>query len=383
VKTDSFPGFRLGTFYFLFFAAVGGFLPYWSLYLESLGFDATTIGSLMALMMATRIVAPNLWGWLADRRGRRLGVIRTGAWVAVACFAVVPLARDPVPLALLIVAYSVFWAAVLPQFEAVTLGHLGSRSARYSIIRLWGSVGFVLASAAIGPALDVTGTGALPWMLLLLMASVAVMSFLVAEPPADARSVAEASTSSALPVVSMACLMLSCALMQASHGPYYVFFSIHLESLGYPRGQIGMLWSLAVVAEVALFAAMPRLLAAAPHVPLFAGCFALTALRWLLLALAPATLPVLILVQVLHAVSFGAHHALAMALLHRLFRGGRQGRGQALYSSLSFGAGGAAGSAAAGWIWASAGPDAAWLTAAALAAAGGLVALGIRAGKAL
>ena len=111
--------------------------------------------------------------------------------------------------------------------------------------------------------------------------------------------------------------------------------------------------------------------------PLFTACFALTGLRWLALALLPATLPVLIVVQLLHAVSFGAHHALAMALLNRLFARGLQGRGQALYSSLSFGAGGALGSAAAGWLWAGIGADGAWLAAAAMAAAGGVVALAI------
>lgn len=373
----SFPGFRLASFYFLFFAAVGGFMPYWALYLESLGLQPGTIGTLMALMMATRIVAPNLWGWLADRRGRRMGVIRGGAVAALATFAVVPFLRDTVSLALVIVLYSVFWTAVLPQFEAVTLSHLGAGAARYSRIRLWGSVGFVLASAVIGRALDAGGAGVLPWLLLGLIAGVAAMSFAVTEPAPLRETSASVPARDDLPLGRMVCLLLACALMQASHGPYYVFFSIHLEGLGYSGGEIGTLWALAVVAEVALFAAMPRLLAFKAHGALFAGCFALTALRWLLLAMAPATLPVLVLVQLLHAVSFGAYHALAISLVHELFAGGRQGRGQALYSSLSFGAGGAAGSAAAGWIWSGAGPQAAWLMGVALAGVGGLVALGV------
>ena len=100
--------------------------------------------------------------------------------------------HEPLPLALVIVLYSVFWAAVLPQFEAVTLAHLGAGAARYSRIRLWGSVGFVVASAAIGLVLESRGPGALPWLLLGLMASIAAMSFLVTEP--DARIAAPATT---------------------------------------------------------------------------------------------------------------------------------------------------------------------------------------------
>lgn len=375
-----FPGVRLAGFYFLFFAAVGGFMPYWALYLETLGLEAAAIGSIMAAMMATRIVAPNLWGWLADRRGRRMGVIRGGACVAVACFALVPAVREPLPLAALLVLYSVFWTAVLPQFEAVTLAHLGARAASYSRVRLWGSVGFVFASGIIGTVLEHAGALVLPWLLLVLIAGVAAMSFLVREPErTPARTAAQAGKQhEPLPATSVVCLLLACALMQASHGPYYVFFSIHLQGLGYTGGQIGALWALGVVAEVGLFAVMPRLLGAAPHVPLFAACFALTALRWLMLAVLPATVPVLVLVQLLHAVSFGAFHALAIALVHRLFADARQGRGQALYSSLSFGAGGAAGSAAAGLLWSSAGAQASWLAAAGAAALGGVVALGIR-----
>ncbi len=374
-----FPGQRLATFYFVFFAGVGAFMPYWSLYLESIGMDAATIGWLMASMAATRIVAPNLWGWLADRRGRRMSVIRFGACVALLCFVAVPGTTAILPLALLLILYSVFWTAVLPQFEAVTLAHLGERSARYSRIRLWGSIGFVVSSAVVGWLLDRSGVLALPWIMLVFIGGVVVMSFVVAEPPQRApprtRSVNDATA--ALPLRAMVCLLLACTLMQASHGPYYVFFSIYLTDLGYSGSEVGALWSLGVVAEVAVFAAMPSVLARAAPGPLFVACFALTAMRWLMLALLPASLPLLVIVQTLHAVSFGAHHALAMVLLYRLFARGLQGRGQALYSSLGFGAGGALGSAAAGWLWAGVGAEGAWLAAATMATVGGFVALGI------
>lgn len=48
--------------------------------------------------------------------------------------------------------------------------------------------------------------------------------------------------------------------MQLAHGPYYTFFSIHLETLGYSRSFIGLMWALGVVAEILLFLVMARLL---------------------------------------------------------------------------------------------------------------------------
>jgi PPP family 3-phenylpropionic acid transporter len=69
--------------------------------------------------------------------------------------------------------------------------------------------------------------------------------------------------------------------------------------------------------------------------------------------------------QTLHAASFGLYHAVSIFLVHRLFTGTHQGRGQALYSSLSFGAGGATGSLLSGYLWKGIGPEAMFLLAAA------------------
>ena len=173
---------RLGAFYFLFFAAVGVFMPYWTLYLESLGFSASAIGNVMALMMATRIVAPNLWSAWSDRRGRRLGVIRIGAGFALLTFAWVPFVTSPVALATLVALYAVFWSAVLPQFEALTMTQLGARRQRYGRLRAWGSVGFIVASLCFGALLERRGIELLPWFVLALLGAATAMTWLLREP---------------------------------------------------------------------------------------------------------------------------------------------------------------------------------------------------------
>jgi PPP family 3-phenylpropionic acid transporter len=82
---------------------------------------------------------------------------------------------------------------------------------------------------------------------------------------------------------------------------------------------------------------------------------------------------VLLAAQVLHGLSFGAYHAAAVAAIHRWFQGAHQVRGQAIYLSVSFGAGGMLGSAFSGLSWESLGP--AWTYSAAAAAAFGGYAL--------
>src|SRR3989338_1160596 len=70
---------RIAGFYFFYYAFVGTFAPYWSLYLQSIHFDAIEIAILMSVQPVMRMIAPNIWGWLADRTGKRLLVVQIAA----------------------------------------------------------------------------------------------------------------------------------------------------------------------------------------------------------------------------------------------------------------------------------------------------------------
>lgn len=372
-ERQELPYWRLSSFYFFFFATLGALLPYWSLYLKSLGFRPAEVGALFAVMMATKIVAPNVWGWIGDRSGRRMGIVRAAAVVAAVAFGTVLLDDSFWWIALAIAVFSFFWNATLPQFEAVTLNHLGEHSFRYTHIRLWGSVGFIVSVFMVGGALDVMAIARLPWMVLALMAAIAVTTLSVKESKRQDRDDSQTvSIWAVLRQPSVAALLAACFLMQVSHGPYYVFFTIQMEDVGHTRQLIGALWSLGVIAEVALFLVMHRLAPRFGLRALFLVSFIATAMRWLLLAFFADVLLVVLGSQLLHAATFGVYHAVAIQLVHRFFVARHQGRGQALYSSLSFGAGGAAGSLFSGYAWESIGPRATWLcaaTAGALAAA--------------
>mgnify|MGYP000868668792 FL=1 len=153
----------LSGFYLVYFASLGVLLPYWGPYLLALGFSPARIGELLAIPQATKLVAPTLWGWLADRTGRRVRVIRWACLVAALTFAgVYPAGDSYLGLALVTLLFSFFWNAALPQFEAVTLNHLGEHVHRYSRVRLWGSVGFVGAAVGLGFATRDWGRGAAP-----------------------------------------------------------------------------------------------------------------------------------------------------------------------------------------------------------------------------
>ena len=342
---------RLSGFYFFYFASLGALIPYWGLYLKSQGFTAVEIGELIAIIMATKIIAPNIWGWIADHTGRSMRIIRLASLLAALAFCGVFIAHGYWWLALVMSVFSFFWNAALPQFEATTLNHLGDEAYRYSSIRLWGSIGFIVAVAGLGMVFDVTGTGLLPSVLVLLFAAIWLSSLAVPESGAQPHMDHHEPILTVLRRPAVISLLLVCFLVQASHGPYYTFYSLYLADHGYSESAIGQLWALGVVAEIGVFLHMHRWLPRFGARRLLLAATLLTALRWLLLALFVEQLAMMIFVQTLHAASFGVYHAVAIHLVHRLFVGRHQGRGQALYSSLSFGAGGAAGSLLAGYVW--------------------------------
>ncbi len=366
---------RLSSFYLFYFASVGVIIPFWSLYLKDLGLHPANIGSLLAVPMATRLVAPYLWGHIADRSGRRLAVIRFTSAAAAVCFAGVFLGQDFWWLLLVLLCFSFFWNAPLPQFEAITMAHLSSRSDRYAMVRLWGSVGFILTSMLLGPVLERTGIGLVPWVMLALFIGMWLTSLVVPDVDTPTEIGEPTAITRVLRQPVVLALFAVCLLVQASHGPYYGFYSIYLQDNGYAAGLIGLLWAVGVVAEVLLFLIMHRLLPRYGARNLMLVTLALTTLRWLLVGWMVDSLEVLVLAQVLHAFSFGVYHAVAISLVHRFFPGSLQGRGQALYSSLSFGAGGSLGIFLSGLGWDQLSPQSIFSTAAVVAAVGWVVAV--------
>ena len=372
------PYWRLSGFYFAYFALLGGVAPFLSLYFESLGFSPARIGELIAIPMLMRCIAPNLWGWLGDATGQRLLIVRVGALLTALCFAGIFWRQDYWWLAAIMALHSFFWHAVLPQFEAITLAHLGSQSARYSQLRLWGSVGFILTVVLLGLLLQRAGMAVYPMAMFGIMLLIAVCSTLVPQPPRQPAGAAVAGDGflRRLRQPGVPAFIVAVALMQLSHGPYYTFLSIHLEALGYSRGLIGLLWALGVLAEIVLFMFMHRLLAWISLRQLLVVSFALAALRWLLLGTLAEEMLVLLFAQLLHAATFGAFHVASIHLVQQRFGERYQGQGQALYATLA-GIGGALGALCSGYAWAGMGPTLTF-AAAALAAFVGMLLLLLR-----
>jgi PPP family 3-phenylpropionic acid transporter len=369
------PYARLSGYYFFHFAALGALVPFWGPYLLERGFAPAAIGVLMAILMGTKIVAPNVWGALADRAGERMPIVRLGALLALLCLVPVFWAQGFWTMALVMTAFSFFWNAPLPLMEAVTFNHLGERVNRYASVRVWGSVGFIIAVLLLGWWQEQAGSGVVPVAVLALFFGVWLSCLVIPDRGHAHANHLPLSLRRLVARPEILAFLIACLLMQASHGAYYAFYSIHLEAHGYSDTAVGALWALGVGIEVLVFINMHRLLERFGARRMLLASLALAVLRWLLIGAFVELVSVQLVAQALHAATFGAFHASAIHLAHHYFPGVTQARGQALYNSVSFGVGGAMGSLIAGSLWSGAGAMVTFAVASGLAGLGFVAAL--------
>ncbi|HTT07295.1 MAG TPA: MFS transporter [Gammaproteobacteria bacterium] len=356
LRHSGVPYWRLSGGYFAYFAVIGALVPYLNPYFKLLGCTPAQIGLLTGALVAGRIVSPTLWGWIADHHGGRMRVVRVSFLLSLVSFLPMLWITTYAPALVVMLVFGFLWSASLPQFEAVTFNHLGDSTEAYTRIRVWGSISFIVTVVALGWIFERTGLTPLPAVLVGLLAAATVMSLYTPDRRVPHPRPARMHLARVLGQPKVAALLAVCLLTQVSYGPYYNFYTIYLEEHGYARGVVGQLWALGVAAEVLLFLVMHRLLPWMPLRLLMLLSIAATTVRWLLIAGFVQWLFVLVLAQLLHAISFGMQHVAAVQFIHRYFTGRHQGRGQALYSSVAYGVGGAAGALSSGYLWEGRGP---------------------------
>ena len=358
---------RLAAFYFAYFAFGAAMLAYFPLYLARRGLDAGEIALVLSLPQFARVFAPTAWGWLADRWGAQRGIVAFSCAVMAACLAAIPFAAGASAIAALIALMSVLSAGALPLVETIALTALAPNPGRYGPIRLWGSVSFMCVVFAGGVWLDFRPVDALPWVLALLALVSFGASFALPRAEPLARSPGRAPVLSSRGVRP---LLASGFCMAAAHGVLYAFLTLHLKNAGYSGTQIGALWSIGVLAEIAVFLYLPAIFRRYRLASILLFSLGCAVARFLAIAWLAGALWILVLAQLLHAATFGSFHAASVAAVSRVFPPSARGLGQTLFSSLSYGAGGAAGALVGGWGWQAGGPAAAFSLAAAAALVG-------------
>ena len=350
-----------GALSFAYFASIGLFNPYAPLWFQSLGFSTLAIGAIASLQSWTRVVMPYGWSWLGDHWGhgtRRVELLRIATALILLASLGLLVFSDAVAVASIVVLIFMANAAVVPLTEAVVAQRLATERGldvgRYGRVRMWGSIGFIIAVTLFGVMLQSTGIASLPGWLVLVFGLLAAAAWRLPRQARSAPGTAAVATNLSVwrvlrrPVVAW--FFAGIFFTVLAHTALYVFLSLYLDSLGYSKSAVGALWAVSVAVEIAFFWSQGHWFARwSAYSWLLAAALA-SVLRFGAMAMLGGSLAVLVLAQSLHALTFAAQHAACISLIDRYFAGPLRGRGQALYSTLGYGLSGVIGGVAGGAI---------------------------------
>ncbi len=332
------PAARLALFYAAMFAAIGVYMPFWPVWLAAQGVTPFELGVLLSANHWLKIVTNPLIARLVDRRGERRMPLVLLALATFAVFLPFPLVAGFAALLLLTLLNSVFFPAIVPVGENLALVIVYARNLDYGRIRLWGSIAFVAGALGGGALLAGRSEDVIWWTIVLAMA--AMVAACVGLP--EARLAPSSSGSATVGIGGLlkhrafVYFLIAGGLLQASHAVYYGFSAIAWRAAGIGETTIGALWALGVVAEILLFAFSTRLVARFRPSSFLIAAALVGLLRW---SATPFTdwVPALALLQLLHAVTFGAAHLGAMHFIARAAPAGASATVQGIYSGAAVG----------------------------------------------
>lgn len=331
-----------------YFAHVGFFNPYLPLWLKDMGFGLVAISLLMATQAATRVIGPYGWGWLSDRTGERVKLLRYGATAAstVGLALFFDLSVAAIFGVLLVMFFHTSF--MMPMSEAAMahrVTHEGQLNVHlYGRVRLWGSWGFLITVMTAGWWFERDGLSSFPlWTVgTLLLVAISVWWMPDLKEPVEA----DTDRTPIAPILRQApvrWLFASIFFHILAHVLVYVFFSLYLDELGYSKTAIGLFWAVGVIVEIAWFYGQGRWSAKLTWPAWLVVASGLMVLRMALTAGAAQWWWVLIFAQALHAVTFAAHHTACISLISQHFSGRLRGRGQALFTVIGYGSTGVVG----------------------------------------
>ncbi|MFD2367334.1 MFS transporter [Pseudoduganella sp. GCM10020061] len=361
---------KFAQFLFSYYAHAGTFATYASLFFAARGMSPGQIGVLMSLIQVMRMIGPNLWGWVADRSHRRILVLRANAVAALFAFTGLFFAHDFASLFAVMVLLNLFTSGMVPLAEAQLLSEMRGDLSGYGRVRLWGSIGFILAVTGAGYGLEWWGVESLLWIAGALLLLVLAATLQVREAAAIERPKGHVPVLHVLRQPDVAAFFASTALMVAAHTSLYVYYSLYLERIGYSKPVIGAMWSVGVLVEIGFFYFQSAVMARLGARRLMMLAFAVATGRFILIGAGAGWFAVLLFAQLLHAVTFAAHHSSAIVAMQKWFAGPLQARGQALYMSIAYGVGGSAGGLFMSLCWEKLGPSGVYYAASVLATLG-------------
>lgn len=258
----------------------------------------------MVLIPASNLLSPPLWGALADALRARLMLLRLACVGAAATIWLLVPASTLSSCIVAIGVFAFFRMPMNPLSDATVYRVMGGKKVDFSVVRVWGSIGFALMvnspylwSEEHRELAIIATTSAL-----LLLAGVSTWP--LRAPPRKRESGVISQVGRILAQPAIILFLLASTIYYSGHSMYDAYYSLQLSRLGFDHGFIGLAWSVGVVVEIGLMLAAPRFIHRINSSSLLVFCAAMACCRWTLLSMFTSA-PLLLAIQPLHAVTFG------------------------------------------------------------------------------
>lgn len=359
----STPEQRLTLYFMVMYGSVGMTGPFLSPWLHHLGISAQLTGLIVAMPAAAMVVAAIYLGSISDRLSDWRTAIIAFDWIVFLLFCWLLFRQNVIDIIIVWTLAGLLIAVKVPILDGATLSLTRRRGTHYSRIRALGSVGFVVALLAGGFFFDFAG---LNWFVPALIAGALLraicssalprfrdsatipskhISDKLAAPAANmsapAGNMAMASASTTAPSLQGALkhkgfimVIAGSALINGSHAFFSAFAMLHWIDTGISTMVSSLLWCFAVVMEIALmwwFTDVARRLSSR-HCMMAAGAAGIA--RWSLSTIDPSV-PVLFILQGLHALTFGLLFIATVTFIARRVDDSMAARAQSLYATFS------------------------------------------------
>lgn len=289
--------------YALVIGSAGALHPFFTVVLARLETPRPVVAALIAAFPVGTFLAGPVWGLVADRAGRATQVLRAASTLAAVAGIALVLAPSWAFMLPACIVLAVARSPLIPIADVLTFDALGEDRADYGRIRLWGSVAFAAAVAAVGSLMAyVDRANLLVSAALLVMA--ALLSWRMPEPTTVASRDERAGLWDLLRAPGLRALWPICLLHGLGIATYDHLFALRIEELGLPTSVTTRAIAAGITLEVLALAAAPFLLLRAHPATWMLLGVAGSIPRWWFTGTSTdaATLSAL---QALHGVSYG------------------------------------------------------------------------------
>ena len=321
--------------YFTIFLVIGINAPFWPLWLSSKGFDSRYISLIISLSVLMKIISNPFFAGLGDKYGnRKIPMLYLSIVASIILFTLSFINYQFLIGVLAIIAWA-FFAPLMPITESLTTTAANKYKFDYGRTRLWGSVSFVLMAFLGGILVENYGLQIIPYIMsvgtFLVFISIYLTPTVYSLP-----STHKIKITTLLRNRSFLPFLLACGAIQASHGMYYTFATIHWKNIGLSETMIGGLWAEGVLFEIVLLAYFYKIRSYFSFKSLLIFAALTATIRWIITAYATEPL-ILVLIQSLHSITFGLTHISAIYFISEVMPERAQAKSQALYSAISMG----------------------------------------------